>query len=235
MIEDKFIEIKFSTNNLDIYLIRKSILNSIKKYIKLFKGNLLDVGCGKMPYREFLLNNSSITSYVGIDIETALQYDSKIKPDKYWDGNTIPFADNHFSTVIATEVLEHCPDPQLILKEINRVLEPKGIFFFTVPFLWPLHEVPNDEYRYTPYSLVKLLKFAGFTNIEVYPSGGWHASMAQMLSLWLIRSHMNKVTRNFLVFLLKPMILLLIKMDRHSDNSFKESQMITGLYGIAQK
>jgi len=31
--------------------------------------------------------------------------------------------------------------------KLVRVLKPGGLLFLTLPFLWPLHSVPNDEYR----------------------------------------------------------------------------------------
>ena len=52
---------------------------------------VLDVGCGKMPYRDFILDNSAVTKYVGIDIENALTYDQTVKPDYTWDGKSMPF------------------------------------------------------------------------------------------------------------------------------------------------
>ena len=97
----------------------------------------------------------------------------------------MPFENNQFDSAFGTEVLEHCPYPKAILKEVNRVLKPGGIFFFTVPFIWPLHEVPHDEFRYTPFSLKRLLEESGFEKIELEATGGWHASLAQMLGLWI--------------------------------------------------
>jgi len=232
---DKFVNISFTLENLDSYYIRTSIFNSLKSSLKHFKGNLLDVGCGEKPYQNFILQNSSVEKYVGLDIEDGLQYDSEIKPDFLWDGVTMPFNNNSFDTAIATEVLEHCSEPKIILKETWRVMKNGGCFFFTVPFLWPLHEVPHDEYRYTPFALERMLTECGFKNIEIKATGGWHASMAQMLGLWVRRAPMTQNKKKILSRLLKPVIKKLIKIDRYSDRDFKESQMITGLSGIAVK
>src|SRR5690606_37327284 len=118
----------------------------------------LDVGCGRMPYRDLILSESQVSRYVGLDIDTALHYDSKIRPDVYWNGVTMPFPDSSFDSAMATEVLEHCSDPTIILGEVYRVLKPGGTFFFTTPFLWNLHEVPRDEFRLTPFYLERLLR-----------------------------------------------------------------------------
>ena len=162
-----FLDLKLSVRNLDTFYIRQSILNSIMDNMDLFEGKLLDVGCGKMPYRDLINKKSRIVSYHGLEINNAKIYDEKIIPDFFWDGRTMPFESDEYDIVFATEVFEHCPDLQTILKESYRVLKPNGKIFFTVPFLWPLHEVPNDEYRYTPFALKKHLELAGFENIDI--------------------------------------------------------------------
>ena len=230
-----FINIKLSLKNLDRYYIREAIFSALSKSLINLKGELLDIGCGKMPYKEYILANTNVTGYTGLDIESALQYDKQVKPDYTWDGVTMPFEDASFDCAFGTEVLEHCPQPEIILKEVYRTLKPGGVFFFTVPFLWNLHEVPHDEYRYTPFSLERHLKNSGFTDIRIKATGGWHASMAQMLGLWVMRSPMTSRKRQLLAKLLKPIIKYLIKIDNPEAVQFKEGQMITGLYGLVKK
>lgn len=232
---DGFLDIPFTNENLDRYYIRKSILNAVIHYMPSFGTELLDIGCGKMPYKEFILQNSSVKKYTGLDIQNAIEYDLKIKPDFTWDGITMPFADDSFDSAFATEVLEHCPEPKIILNETYRVMKKGGCFFFTVPFLWNLHEVPHDEYRYTPFSLERILKECGFKKIEIKATGGWHASLAQMLGLWVRRASISPRKRKWLSFLLKPVIKRMIAKDKLMEVDFQDGEMITGLYGIAYK
>lgn len=232
---DNFIKIPFNKNNLDRYIIRSAIKKSLDEQLKYFTGKLLDAGCGKMPYRNYIENNSNVTEYIGLDIESAISYDDNTKPDITWNGVTMPFENGSFNTCIATEVLEHCPDPEVFLKEVNRVLKPNGLIFLTIPFLWNLHEVPHDEYRYTPFSLERHLKAAGFVNISIKASGGWHLSLAQLLGLWVRRAPMNKRLRRFLSYLFLPIIKILIFFGNKEQINFMEGQMITGLYAAARK
>ena len=233
--KDNFINIEFTINNLDLYLMRTSIKNALNWVLPALKGHLLDAGCGKMPYKNYIIKNSMVNKYVGLDIETALAYDEDVKPDYTWDGKTMPFENSNFDCCIATEVLEHCPEPEVILSEIHRVLKPGGILFFTVPFLWNLHEVPNDEYRYTPFSLERHLINSGFANITIKATGGWHASTAQMVGLWVRRAPMPKIYRLLLSIIAKPIMKIIMKKEKSYDSSFLEGQMITGLYGLAKK
>ena len=232
---DYFTDIELTRETLDRYFIRKSIFEALQKKIHLFSGNLLDIGCGKIPYKKYILENSDVTEYIGLDIESALEYDNDVKPDFNWDGKKMPFENNSFDCAFGTEVLEHCPEPEIVLNEVYRVIKPKGVFFFTVPFLWNLHETPHDEYRYTPYSLERHLKNSGFKNINILATGGWHASMAQMLGLWVKRSPLGIYKRKWLSYIIKPMIKYLISKDKKSSIEFKEGLMITGIYGTATK
>ena len=231
---NNFTEISLSSNNLDLYYVRTSILNALRNNLPDFKGRLLDIGCGKMPYKDYILQNSLTQIYVGLDIENAIQYDKNVKPDYYWDGKQMPFPDNSFETAFGTEVLEHCPYPQVILDEVNRVLKPGGAFFFTVPFLWNLHETPYDEYRYTPFALERLLRQSGFTQIKLEALGGWHASMAQMLGLWVCRAPIEYKWQKILKKLIFPIYKLLLRKDKKPTH-FNGGYMITGLSGIAYK
>ena len=229
-----FIFPRLSVKNLDRYVIRRAIFDALQSNLNHFKGDFLDAGCGKMPYRDFILKNSEVKNYIGLDIEGALVYDKNIRPDIFWDGAKMPFDDNSFDTIMATEVLEHVFEPSVFLKESFRVLKTGGVFFFTVPFLWNLHETPNDHYRYTPFSLEKLLKKAGFAEIEIKPTGGWHASFAQMMGLWVRRSGISPQKKKWISRTFKPFIKYLLKKDAKTI-PFTEGLMITGLFGIAKK
>lgn len=232
---NNFTHSSLTKENLDNFYIRKSILNAVEESMPYFRGRLLDVGCGKMPYRELIYEKSAIEEYIGIDIENALEYDAHIKPDSVWDGKQIPFPDHSFNTLLATEVLEHCPDPNSILCEMYRVLKSEGVIFFTVPFLWPTHESPHDEYRYTPFALTRMLKEAGFVDIEIFIGGGWHASLAQMIGLWVRRAPLRQDIRSVASFLLKPVVKYLLALDARTGSSIADQQMYTNLYGRAKK
>ncbi|WP_170932450.1 class I SAM-dependent methyltransferase [Belliella buryatensis] len=201
---------------------------------EVFRGDLLDVGCGEMPYKNEILSNRKVTKYVGLDIHGALEYKKGIKPDYLWDGIKMPFEDESFDSSFATEVLEHCPDPLLTLKEINRVLKPESPLILTVPFLWPTHESPFDFYRYTPFAIQNLLEQSSFKDIEINCLGGWDASTAQMISLWLKRRGFSKRIQKFLFIVLKPFILNLYKKDKIRP-AFNDQSMFTNLGVIAWK
>jgi SAM-dependent methyltransferase len=156
-----------------------------------------------------------------------------VKPDLTWDGTRIPLDPTSVDSGMATEVLEHCPEPAVVLQEIHRVLRPGGVFFMTVPFLWPLHDVPHDEYRYTPFALDRLLRQAGFNERIIKPLGGWDASLAQMLGLWVTQRPMPLWKRRIMRRLSLPVVKWLLKHDHVPDP--RSSPMITGLWALVVK
>lgn len=222
-----------------LYHVRKTIYDFIKNNSIKFSGKVLDLGCGQKPYRETILGFSSVESYVGLDIKSAIVYDKNIKPDYYWDGKKIPFGDCTFDTIIATEVLEHCQNPEVVISEIFRVLKKGGFFLFTVPFLFPLHETPHDEFRYTPFSLERFLKNSNFRNINIVARGGWRASLGQTLGLFLFYSKPTSLSEKILRKLIKHFVILLMlflyKTDIVPVDFTKEDVLITGLAGVANK
>jgi SAM-dependent methyltransferase len=233
-LDKHFLNIRLNEHTLDAYIPRRAILAAVKEYMPVFSGTLLDVGCGQMPYKNLILqNNKAIEKYIGMDLDSSSIHDTSVA-DLHWDAHTIPLDNATMDCAMATEVLEHSFVPEQTLGEINRVLKPGGKFFFTVPFIWPLHEVPYDAYRYTPFSLRRHLENTGYRNIEIKPLGGWHASFAQMLGLWAIESKLEGFKRKLAIGTAKRLIPYLLKLD-NKDNSFKHHSMPTGLYGIAEK
>lgn len=234
-IEKEFISIPLSPGNMTFYSPRSSILASVRAETASFHGAVLDVGCGFMPYRNLVESVPAVNSYVGMDLEKPTYY-AAVVPDLKWDGVHIPAEDKSFDCVMATEFLEHYSEPEKILKEILRVMKPDGIFFATVPFIWNLHEIPFDECRYTPYSLERHLRNAGFTNIEIKPLGGWNMAFAQMIGLWLGLSPMSRFIRPVLKVLFFPFYLYLVKTDKKFDGfDGDERSMFSGLFVTARR
>jgi len=160
-----------------------AIAKNYDEYIKLHvKGNLLDLGCGKVPlyesYKQYISDN------------TCTDWGNSVHKNSYLDlehdlNTTLPFADGQFDTIILSDVLEHIYQPLLLWREMHRVLKPQGKILMNIPFYYWLHEVPFDYYRYTEHTL---RRFAEETNSTVHvlkPVGGvaeiWGDLMGKML------------------------------------------------------
>lgn len=233
--DDTFLSPSFQ--QLDVYLSRRTILSALTAQLPNFYGTFLDIGCGQMPYRPLLLGPPSrIKKYLGLDLEGG-RY-KKFGPfDVEWDGKTMPLEDNSIDCAMATEVLEQCPDPEIVLGEARRVLKPGGLLFVTVPYLWPVHDPPSDQHRLTPFALERYLRMSGFADIELSIGGGWDASLAQMVALWVHRRPMHPWVRRALTTIARPLVKWLLLKDRppRYPQDFENTVMITEICATARK
>lgn len=64
-------------------------------------------------------------------------------------------------------VLEHLFDYSNCLRESLRVLKPGGTLVGAVPFLYRIHPDPDDHFRYTKSTIVRLLSEIGYETVVV--------------------------------------------------------------------
>lgn len=154
------------------YFARRNLYRHVRALAPELSGKLLDVGCGRKPYREFF----NVTEYVGLDIENSGHNHTSEDIDVFYDGKTFPFENASFDAVICSQVLEHVFLPDAFLTEINRVLKKSGKMLLTVPFVWDEHEQPYDYARYTSFGVRALLERNGFSVIkQIKASCGFEA------------------------------------------------------------
>lgn len=110
----------------------------------------LDVGCGEGRHTigAYMAANVHAT---GVDLSEINIAAAKASTKKFLDEDNsnksicfipadalvLPFDDDSFDKVICSEVLEHIPDYQGVLKELKRVMKPTGILAVSVPRAWP--------------------------------------------------------------------------------------------------
>lgn len=141
----------------------------LTRFTDRYKGHLYDLGCGEMPYKNWLLTYAD--QYTGVDWGSTLH---ELKADILADLNDpLPIEGEVADTVISLSVMEHLREPQLFLNEAHRILKPGGAMVLQVPFMWWVHEAPYDFYRYTRYGLQYMFKKAGFTEVTIYPQTGF--------------------------------------------------------------
>jgi SAM-dependent methyltransferase len=109
----------------------------------------LDVGCGTALYGDYFPNRTTldIVARPGVTVD--------ILADAH-DLHMVATAS--YDVILCTEVLEHLHTPAKAIAEFNRILKPGGMLFLTTRFIFPLHDVPGDYYRYTKYGLMHLLR-----------------------------------------------------------------------------
>ena len=179
-----------------------TIWTFLRPRLSKLRGNLLDVGCGEMPYRTCLPPD---LSYTGIDVAQADAFAMRASDAVVtFDGVSIPFGNSSFDAILCTEVLEHAAAPEALIAEIERVLKPGGTLLATVPFSARVHYAPHDFHRFTKFALERM--FASFRNVRIEERGNDIAVVANKLIVVALR--MSRPSRWSLVHW--PMLLLLL-------------------------
>ena len=142
-------------------------------------GRTLDVGCGARPYAAFFAD------YTGLEL--ARERYEGTPAEVCGSALALPFAAASFDTVLSSQVLEHVPEPWLMMEEMGRVLKPGGFLLLSAPHIWGLHEVPHDYFRFTCYGLESLARRAGLDPVETKPMAGYWVTAGTRFCYYLRR------------------------------------------------
>ena len=122
--------------------------------------SVLDVGgASGTRYRRLVQSEQ----YWTVDVQ------GKNRPSVMGDAHRLPIADGSVDLVLCLQVLEHCLRPELVLRELERVLEPGGRLVLSTVLLYELHGSPHDYYRFTESALRDLAR--GFADVQVRTLG----------------------------------------------------------------
>lgn len=132
--------------------------------------SVLDVGCAK-GYLVCAFRDLGVEAY-GVDIsEWAISESPPEVRDRLFnidvDSDPLPFEDEAFDLVTATEVVEHLANHNQLLSEVKRVLKPEGIVFISAPrrfvdtFGWLVGVGGYGRFGHNP------------THVNVHPKSFW--------------------------------------------------------------
>jgi ubiquinone/menaquinone biosynthesis C-methylase UbiE len=97
----------------------------------------LDVGCGEGNFIDYLTRQKAIGFLVAIELDNQkLRFAKQQYPDFTYlnaDVNTLNFKNDSFDYIIASEIIEHLPDPMNAIREIRRVAKDNAYFIVSVP------------------------------------------------------------------------------------------------------
>lgn len=170
------------------FIARKALWKAIQEVAPDLQGDLLDVGCGRKPYKKLF----DVSSYTGMDIENPGHSHQGEDIDVFYDGKTFPFQDNAFDSILCNQVLEHVFNPESFLKEINRVLKPGGKILLSVPFVWDEHEQPFDYARYSTFGLNHLFNNAGLEIVKHKKTVNNMAVVFQLMAVYIYKLIVSK-------------------------------------------
>jgi SAM-dependent methyltransferase len=92
------------------------------------------------------------------------------------------YPEGHFDVVVASEILEHIPEPQKLISEVYRVLRPGGLLWATTPnsrsvssrvlgAKWSAIGPPEHLHLFSRQGMKRMLGAAGFKYVRVNTEG----------------------------------------------------------------
>ena len=127
-----------------------------KQLLPLASGNVLEIGVGTGANLSMLPGNG-VTRFTGIDLDRLrVKRPSHIAasiPFQFDQGDVerLPYADDHFDTVLFTLVFCSVRDPHQGLSEVHRVLKPGGRLIFIEHILPQQGRLHTLFHKLTPY------------------------------------------------------------------------------------
>lgn len=122
---------------------RLNFVREVVRGVGARRGSVADLGCGSgVILSEILLMKPGWAGH-GLDISAqSVAYARRLAAHKGVGGRAsfrtgcvtrLPYADESLSLVVASEVVEHMPEPERVAREIARVLKPGGRLVLTMP------------------------------------------------------------------------------------------------------
>lgn len=168
---------------------RRKLLSNIIAALKIpLDIPVLDVGTSTGTNLR-LMRKLGFTDLQGVDIsDEAIRFcaDKGFLTVTKGDVCSLPFGNNSFGFILATDVIEHVDDDTKALMEIKRVIHPDGFAVITVPafsFLWGVQDnVSHHKRRYTKTDIGDVIKNAGLYSIRSF-----YFNYLLFAPIWIIR------------------------------------------------
>lgn len=173
------------------------VTDILSKFTPIVNQKFLDLGCGSggtsLALAERGAKINAIDHHPGriqklsdLAAETGLAISATTM-----DAHALEFSGANFDGVILQDVIEHLPDPEVVLQEIARVLKPGGLIYLSTPNRWSPLNFISDPHWNLPAIAVLPRRAVGFCVTRIFRrEDNRRSDLAALLSL-------RKVSRLF--------------------------------------
>jgi SAM-dependent methyltransferase len=139
-----------------VSLARQSINRALPNLLRRANGVVVDIG-----------GSGDLSEYVPPEFLVILdripsQFNALIA-----DAAKTPFRPNSVARVLCISILEHADNPYEIILESKRILQPGGLLFISVPWLFESHMEPHDYWRFSVWQLNRWFETAALQIVSV--------------------------------------------------------------------
>ncbi len=169
---------------------------------------ILDAGAGDCVLKEFFQH----AKYISCDLKLAKTEYKYGDIDIFCDLTQLSRHIKHVDNIICWAVLEHCKEPGAVIEQFSKILKKGGNLFICVPFIHPLHQEPDDYFRFTKYGIKHLLEKNNFKVNSLVPRGG--VFQLFISNLTYMADLMPKLLKYlFYIILIAPLMIITNKLD----------------------
>ena len=143
-------------------IVNKRVLKELREYAKKVKKPILNLGCGRTNYGDI---NADIISH---GVENFMIIDANHK---------LPFKNKQFSSVVASNIIEHLDNPEFSLKEMKRIANKVYIAY---PKWWQVGTWLTPDHRWLVSKRGSELKFIRYNPTFAY------LTIVLLLLLWIV-------------------------------------------------
>ena len=142
----------------------KIVAESLPKKIKVLEiGSLIVDGQEHLSVRKLFPE----AEYIGVDmqkgngvdvVEDFIDFANKCDNEKHDGLNYRYDNEQEFDLILCLDMLEHAKEPFEVIESAKQCLKGNGVLLVTSVFNFPIHEYPNDYWRFTPECFKMLLR-----------------------------------------------------------------------------
>lgn len=179
---------------------------------------VLDLGCGEGRHTIAVDYSFPDATIIGLDIDFASIHTAKEKHRTFNQKNStsyihasgyqLPFSDECIDHIICSEVLEHIPNYELFLSEIDRILKPQGYLSISIPSAWPericwllskeYHSVEGGHIRiFNKKELIGSIKRKKYVFLKEHRAHALHTPYWWLRCLFWNNGKENKLSRQY--------------------------------------